>query len=259
MYVNTGDFVESCTAIAEHPDGRLEILRWQSTAAEREAAALADQRTSAAGGRLMRILIATDAWKPQVNGVVRSLESVAKALREFGAEFEFLTPQGFASIPLPTYGEIKLALATAGAVRNGWKARRSTISTSPPKAPWVSPRGAIASGPSVRSRRAITRAFRNISRRGRGLPESITYAVLRRFHNAGSGVMVSTSSIANDLAEPRLPAADALVARRRSQHLCAVQSLDRRPAAADFPLRRAARAREERREFSARSTCPDRK
>jgi len=46
MYVNTGDFVESCTAIAEHLDGRLEILRWQSTAAEREAAALADQRTA---------------------------------------------------------------------------------------------------------------------------------------------------------------------------------------------------------------------
>ncbi|VFU08236.1 UDP-2,3-diacylglucosamine diphosphatase [Methylocella tundrae] len=39
MYVNTGDFVESCTAIAEHADGRLEILRWQSTAEERNAAA----------------------------------------------------------------------------------------------------------------------------------------------------------------------------------------------------------------------------
>ena len=46
MYVNTGDFVESCTAIAEHPDGRLEILRWQSTAAEREATASAEQRTA---------------------------------------------------------------------------------------------------------------------------------------------------------------------------------------------------------------------
>ena len=46
MYVNTGDFVESCTAIAEHQDGRLEILHWQTTAAEREAAAAAEQRTA---------------------------------------------------------------------------------------------------------------------------------------------------------------------------------------------------------------------
>lgn len=27
-YVNTGDWVESCSAIAEHHDGRLEIIRW---------------------------------------------------------------------------------------------------------------------------------------------------------------------------------------------------------------------------------------
>ncbi|MFN3351175.1 UDP-2,3-diacylglucosamine diphosphatase [Pseudorhodoplanes sp.] len=35
-YVNCGDWVESCTAVAEHPDGRLEILHWieEGTAAE---------------------------------------------------------------------------------------------------------------------------------------------------------------------------------------------------------------------------------
>ncbi len=64
----------------------------------------------------MRIMVATDAWKPQVNGVVRSLELVARALREFDAELEFLTPQGFATVPLPTYGEIRLALASPRAV-----------------------------------------------------------------------------------------------------------------------------------------------
>jgi UDP-2,3-diacylglucosamine pyrophosphatase LpxH len=41
LYVNTGDFVESCTAIAEHEDGRLEILHWRTTAAERAGAAAA--------------------------------------------------------------------------------------------------------------------------------------------------------------------------------------------------------------------------
>jgi hypothetical protein len=64
----------------------------------------------------MRILIATDAWRPQVNGVVRSLESVSRALREFGTDIEFLTPQGFATVPLPTYAEIRLALVSRKAV-----------------------------------------------------------------------------------------------------------------------------------------------
>lgn len=48
LYVNTGDFVESCTAVAEHRDGRLEILRWQTTAAERRlAASPASEQTGA--------------------------------------------------------------------------------------------------------------------------------------------------------------------------------------------------------------------
>ncbi len=79
LYVNIGDFVESCTAIAEHADGRFEILHWRSTAGAaraREGRAVATNRKSR---RLMRILIATDAWRPQVNGVVRSLESMAQA------------------------------------------------------------------------------------------------------------------------------------------------------------------------------------
>jgi glycosyltransferase involved in cell wall biosynthesis len=147
----------------------------------------------------MRILIATDAWKPQVNGVVRSLESVAKALREFGAEIEFLTPQGFASIPLPTYGEIKLALATAGAVRKrleGAPIDHIHIATEGPV-------GFAARRYCLRAKRPFTTSYHTrfpeyIAARTR-LPESITYSVLRRFHNAGSGVMVSTSSIANDL------------------------------------------------------------
>jgi UDP-2,3-diacylglucosamine pyrophosphatase LpxH len=45
-YINTGDFVESCTAVAEHEDGRLEVLHWQMTAEEQRIAAItADKRT----------------------------------------------------------------------------------------------------------------------------------------------------------------------------------------------------------------------
>ena len=51
----------------------------------------------------MRLLIATDAWHPQVNGVVRTLMSLAQSLRKQGVAVEFLTPEGFLSMPVPTY------------------------------------------------------------------------------------------------------------------------------------------------------------
>ena len=58
----------------------------------------------------MRILIATDAWSPQVNGVVRSLQSLAASARKLGAEIEFLTPEGFRSFRLPTYPSIRCGI-----------------------------------------------------------------------------------------------------------------------------------------------------
>ena len=61
---------------------------------------------------MIRILVATDAWRPQVNGVVHTLERMSAAARELNAEFVFLTPQGFPSLPLPTYPDIRLALAS---------------------------------------------------------------------------------------------------------------------------------------------------
>src|SRR5271168_4807377 len=60
----------------------------------------------------MRILVATDASPPQVNGVVRSLQSLAANARKLGVEIEFLTPEGFRSFPLPTYPSIRCAIPT---------------------------------------------------------------------------------------------------------------------------------------------------
>ena len=58
----------------------------------------------------MRILIATDAWHPQVNGVVRTLTSLARSAAALGAEIEFLTPDGFPSVGVPTYPGLRMAL-----------------------------------------------------------------------------------------------------------------------------------------------------
>src|SRR5580704_476907 len=58
----------------------------------------------------MRILIATDAWLPQVNGVVRTLTSLARSAAALGADISFLTPDGFPSMALPTYPGLRVAL-----------------------------------------------------------------------------------------------------------------------------------------------------
>ena len=58
----------------------------------------------------MRILIVTDAWEPQVNGVVRTLKTTAGELEAMGHEVRFLTPLEFRTLPCPTYPEIRLSL-----------------------------------------------------------------------------------------------------------------------------------------------------
>ena len=58
----------------------------------------------------MRILIVSDAWHPQVNGVVRTLTTLASELKTAGHEAVTITPDQFRSIPCPTYPEIRLAL-----------------------------------------------------------------------------------------------------------------------------------------------------
>src|SRR5689334_5747008 len=62
-------------------------------------------------GDVMRILIATDAWKPQVNGVVRTYENLKRELEATGHNVTILSPIDFATVPCPGYPEIRLALA----------------------------------------------------------------------------------------------------------------------------------------------------
>ncbi len=64
----------------------------------------------------MRILIVTDAWYPQINGVVRTLTAMRDQLIAIGDEVHMLAPDGFKSVPCPTYPEIRLALAGPGDV-----------------------------------------------------------------------------------------------------------------------------------------------
>ena len=114
----------------------------------------------------MRVLVATDAWRPQVNGVVRSLEYLASEAPSLGADIDFLTPGDFRTLPLPGYREIRLALASAGRIERAITAMR-------PDSVHLATEGrsggshAMSARPAaIRSRPAITPAFPNIWRRG---------------------------------------------------------------------------------------------
>jgi glycosyltransferase involved in cell wall biosynthesis len=147
----------------------------------------------------MRVLVATDAWHPQVNGVVRTLTSLARSAKSLGVDVQFLSPEGFRTFPLPTYPGLRLAWPTRARV-----ARR--IDGHNPDAIHIATEGPI--GHAVRAycvKRGLpfttsytTRFPEYISARV-PIPESWIYAVLRRFHAAGSVTMVATPSLMADL------------------------------------------------------------
>jgi glycosyltransferase involved in cell wall biosynthesis len=147
----------------------------------------------------VRLLIATDAWHPQVNGVVRSLEHMAAAGRALGFETLFLTHQDFASVPLPGYPEIRLSYATKAKVARRWAGLNPThvhIATEGTVG-YATRRYCLAHG------RPFTTSYHTrfpeyLAARA-PVPESWSYAWLRRFHGASSGTMVSTPSLERDL------------------------------------------------------------
>jgi hypothetical protein len=75
----------------------------------------------------MRISIATDAWFPQVNGVVRSLSTTVSILLERGFEVDLITPDQFLTVPMPGYREIRLAVAPRFGARRALKAFRPDV------------------------------------------------------------------------------------------------------------------------------------
>jgi glycosyltransferase involved in cell wall biosynthesis len=149
----------------------------------------------------MRILIATDAWRPQVNGVVHTLEATARAARSLGAEISFLTPEGFPTVSMPSYPGIQLALPRRREI-----AKR--IAEFRPDAVHVATEGPI--GYYVRrycvaERRPFTTSlhtrFAEYVAARWPVPPRWTWRLMRWFHNAGRGTMVSTASLASELHE----------------------------------------------------------
>jgi glycosyltransferase involved in cell wall biosynthesis len=149
----------------------------------------------------MRILVATDAWRPQVNGVVRTLTSLQRSASTLDAEITFLTPDGFPSVGVPTYPGLRMALPNRREI-----ARR--IAAAEPEAIHIATEGPIGwavRGHCLRHKLAFTTSYTTrfpeyVSVRT-GLPASVGYWILRRFHAAGAMTMVATPSLRQELAE----------------------------------------------------------
>lgn len=147
----------------------------------------------------MRIALVSDAWLPQVNGVVRTLTTVAREVSEMGHEVQPITPDRFRTLPCPTYPEIRLALAPGRVVAR-------LLDEGAPDAIHIStegPLGVAARRHCLRRGLAFTTAFHTrfpeyLAARFR-IPLGLTYAWLRRFHAPSSGIMVATPSIQREL------------------------------------------------------------
>jgi glycosyltransferase involved in cell wall biosynthesis len=152
-------------------------------------------------GTPMRVLIATDAWHPQVNGVVRTLTSLARSAKTLGVEVKFLSPEGFTTVPVPSYPGLRLALP-------GRREIAMRIEHAKPDAIHIATEGPIGHRVRAYCRRhdwAFTTSYTTrfpeyISARW-PIPERFIYEGLRRFHNAAAVTMVATPSLEAELRE----------------------------------------------------------
>ena len=148
----------------------------------------------------MRVLIVSDAWRPQVNGVVRTLATVAEELVGMGHAVEVIGPDRFRTLPLPTYPDIRLAVLPRRKLAR-------LIETFAPDALHIAtegPLGGAARAWALRRGYAFTTSFHTkfpeYVQARTGLPPNLAYWFLRRFHGAGQGTMVATQSLHDDLA-----------------------------------------------------------
>lgn len=147
----------------------------------------------------MRIFIATDAWKPQVNGVVRTYENLKRELEAAGHFVTILSPLDFATLPCPGYREIRLALARRSQVAALLKQGNYDhvhIATEGPIG--LATRG-VCLRKGIRFTTSFHTRFPEYIEAYTGLPAWISYAFQRWFHRAGIGMFVATPSLKAEL------------------------------------------------------------
>jgi 1,2-diacylglycerol 3-alpha-glucosyltransferase/glucuronosyltransferase len=150
--------------------------------------------------RPLRILLATDAWRPQVNGVVRTWETSVEHLRRRGHQVEVIHPGQFASVPIPFYREIRLAIPSRRQVT-------ARILEFDPEVVHIATEGPIGLAVRAFCRRRRWRfstsyhsKFPEYLKHLAGIPVGWSYRFMRWFHSDSSAVMVSTPTLEADLA-----------------------------------------------------------
>ncbi len=156
-------------------------------------------RLLAVGPLPARILIVSDAWLPQVNGVVRTLSTMAAELAAMGHTVEVVGPDRFRTVPLPTYPDIRLAVLPRrrlGRMIEAYAPDALHIATEGPLGlsarAWAKKRGCAFTT-------AFHTRFPEYVQARTGLPAAALYPGFRWFHGAGQGIMVATESLRADL------------------------------------------------------------
>lgn len=147
------------------------------------------------------MLIVTDAWFPQVNGVVRCLEALGRELGAMGHEVDYLTPQGFWTCPMPSYPEIRLSLVTPPTIAAEIARRMPDhihIATE-------GPLGLLARFVCLEQGLAFTTSYHTrfpeyLAAR-LPVPTEWAYAFLRWFHAPAAATLVPTPSLRQELAD----------------------------------------------------------
>lgn len=149
----------------------------------------------------MRILLVTDAWAPQVNGVVVTLANTVGWLERWGHEVNVLSPEGFRTMSMPTYPEIPLAILPGSKVAERFRAFD-------PEAVHIATEGPLGIAAHAYCRKnglsfttAYHTCFPEYVKPRFGVPLGITYSLLRRFHARSSAVLVATPAISDMLAK----------------------------------------------------------
>ncbi|HEY8596418.1 MAG TPA: glycosyltransferase family 1 protein [Devosiaceae bacterium] len=148
---------------------------------------------------MTRVLIVTDAWHPQTNGVVHSLGAIGRELSRRGIDVRYLTPEPFWTMPVPTYPEIRLSLPPMGRVA-------AFIEEFDPDHVHIATEGSLGlmarlccSGQGLAFTTSYHTRFPEYVAARVPLPAEWSYAYLRWFHSAAARTMVPTASVAEDL------------------------------------------------------------
>ncbi|WP_167085382.1 glycosyltransferase [Rhizomicrobium palustre] len=150
----------------------------------------------------MKVMIITDAWAPQVNGVVRTLEVLGRELCHLGHEVRYVTPEGRFTVPMPTYSEIRLAIFAQRTLEN-------EIRDFAPDAIHIATEGTLGIGARkicVRYNIPFTTSFHTrfpeyVTARFPFIREEAVYRFLRWFHAPATAMMVATPALRDELEE----------------------------------------------------------